>query len=191
MAGSDVPSTATKNWMMTSVLIGIGAISLLVAIVLACTGPAYKYRLTYAEATGEQLRTTIIIGGFGVALLAALLSYFASWPMTNSKDGPHRFQFWLRRSLVAGAVFGFLGWGILYNGIRSTISPTNECLNNLKRIDQAIYAVAENGQNPSMINQNSLTKFLNGRFPACPTGGKYTIGTLTQSSTCSSHGTLD
>jgi hypothetical protein len=63
---------------MASLLIAIGAISLLVAIVIVCTAPPYKHRITQRESEREEVRTLAITGAFGLALLAGLLSYFAS-----------------------------------------------------------------------------------------------------------------
>jgi hypothetical protein len=71
--------------------------------------------------------------------------------------------------------------------IHATTSERNECLHNLKRIDGAKKEAAHGDQAVIELDENSLSKILGGKLPACPSRGKYTIGTLDQEPTCSIH----
>jgi hypothetical protein len=105
---------------------------------------------------------------------------------------------------IAGLVTGYLGiaWAILFIPLMMAIaipnfvkardtSMQNACINNLRQIDAAKNEWAlEKGKQPgdTPTQQDLKPFFKNGTFPACPAGGIYTIGAISNAPTCSISG---
>jgi hypothetical protein len=69
-------------------------------------------------------------------------------------------------------------------------SPINECINNLRLIDEAKQEWASETHHstndiPTVTDLTPYLKYFNGQFPQCPSGGTYTIGQVDVPPTCS------
>lgn len=90
-------------------------------------------------------------------------------------------------------ILGFLAWAATPNFLREPCtSPANACINNLRQIDGAKQQWAlENGETNGeiIVTEIDIRRYLGrdpkGKFPLCPSGGKYTIGKLNEPPTCS------
>jgi hypothetical protein len=74
--------------------------------------------------------------------------------------------------------------------VPATKSPSNECINNLRCIDEAKQEWASEmhrGTNdtPTVADLTPYLRDLKGQFPRCPSGGNYTIGKVGEPVTCS------
>jgi hypothetical protein len=102
---------------------------------------------------------------------------------------------------VAGLITGYLGiaWAIFVIPLMLAIaipnfvkaretSQMNACINNLRQIDAAKQEWnLENSKKPGDMPtvQDLKPFFKNGAFPACPAGGTYTIGAVSNTPACS------
>jgi hypothetical protein len=69
-----------------------------------------------------------------------------------------------------------------------TAAIQNACINNLRQIDGAInqWALEKGKAKGDKITEADITPYLVGRkMPTCPAGGKYTLGKVGESPTCS------
>ena len=102
---------------------------------------------------------------------------------------------------IAGLVTGYLGivWALLFIPLMLAIAipnfvkardtaMQNACINNLRLIDGAKqqWALENSKKAGDVPTEADLKPFLkNGVYPACPAGGTYTIGAVSNSPTCS------
>lgn len=99
--------------------------------------------------------------------------------------------------IVAGiltAVISFFAFSSMSDPGRHRTSRVNACINNLRQIDGAkcqwaLEHKAPSNAIPTWSNiQPYLGRGTGGTLPACPQGGVYTIGPLTEAPTCSIKG---
>jgi outer membrane lipoprotein-sorting protein len=67
-------------------------------------------------------------------------------------------------------------------------SQRNVCINNLRQIDAAKseFALEKGKANGTVVTEDDITPYLKGGIlPTCPSGGKYTIGKVGETPTCS------
>lgn len=102
---------------------------------------------------------------------------------------------------TAGLITGYIGiaWAIFFIPLMLAIaipnfvkarntSMENACINNQREIQAAKneWALEQNKTGGDVPTEADLTPYLpNHHFPACPAGGTYTIGAVTNSVTCS------
>jgi len=94
--------------------------------------------------------------------------------------------------MIVVAIIGLLAAIAIPNFVRArTTSQQNACINNLRQIDGAIQQWAlENGKAVSAnVTSANVMPYLgrgtDGAFPTCPSGGKYTVSTVSVAPTCS------
>jgi competence protein ComGC len=108
--------------------------------------------------------------------------------MNESKRKRRAFGFLEISVLVL--VIAFIVLVSVPNYVGSRISPSNACINNLRIIDAAkqewaIENKITNGE--TVVTEAQILNYLGrvGKMPKCPSGGKYTIGKLSEVPTCS------
>ena len=68
------------------------------------------------------------------------------------------------------------------------IQQRNACINNLRQIDAAKneFALEKGKANGTVVTEDDIKPYImGGTFPTCPSGGKYTIGKVGETPTCS------
>jgi prepilin-type N-terminal cleavage/methylation domain-containing protein len=100
--------------------------------------------------------------------------------------------FTLVEIMIVVAIIGLLAAIAIPNFVRArTTSQQNACINNLRQIDGAIQQWAlENGKAvSSAVTSGNVAPFLGrgsaGAFPKCPSGGGYSLTTVSAAPTCS------
>lgn len=102
---------------------------------------------------------------------------------------------------IGGLITGYIGiiWALVFIPIMLAIAipnfvkardtaMQNACINNLRQIEGAKqqWALENNKKADDVPTAQDLKPFLgNGVFPACPAGGKYAIGSVSNMPTCS------
>ena len=105
---------------------------------------------------------------------------------------------------IGGLITSYLGilWGVFVCGLllaiaipnfvkARNVSMENACINNMRQIEAAKNEWAlEKGKDPGDVpTAADLTPYIaGGKFPVCPSGGTYTIGAVSNSPSCSVHG---
>ena len=68
-------------------------------------------------------------------------------------------------------------------------SQRNVCINNLRQIDAAKneFALEKGKANGTVVTEDDIAPYIKGaeNLPTCPSGGKYTIGKVGETPTCS------
>ena len=88
-------------------------------------------------------------------------------------------------------VVGWLSCALIPAGPRRGGDPRNACINNLRQIDGAKqqWALETHAPSNAVPTWNNIQPYLGrGTLPVCPAGGSYTIGPLTNASTCTIKG---
>ena len=166
------PQPKTPALAIWSLVLGI----LGVVLLLACIGPLFAIpgvicgHLAYSRIK----RSSGALAGEGLAL-AGLITGYVSIGLSV----------FLVPMMLAIAIPNFVK-------ARET-AQTNACINNLRQIDAAKqeWALENNKPSTDTPTQADLTHlknnryFKNGRFPTCPAGGTYTIGSVGEAPTCS------
>jgi hypothetical protein len=81
---------------------------------------------------------------------------------------------------------------VMFNGVHSSTSPLNLCLNNLRMIDGAKdqFVIEHHLTNGVAVKQQDISPYLpDGKLPVCVKGGQYTINVSGSNAVCSIHGT--
>jgi hypothetical protein len=94
------------------------------------------------------------------------------------------------KMIAAAAMFpvGMLAGIAVPNFIKArTTSQKHACINNLRMIDgaKAQWALEKDKTSSATPTKADVTSYLNDRFPACPEGGTYTIGKVSDQPECS------
>lgn len=103
--------------------------------------------------------------------------------------------FTLVEIMIVVAIIGLLAAIAIPNFVRArTTSQQNACINNLRQIDGAIqqWALENNKASSSSVTSGNVTPYLgrgaSGQFPTCPSGGTYSLTTVSVKPTCSKSG---
>lgn len=104
---------------------------------------------------------------------------------TNRKAG-----FTLVEIMIVVAIIGLLAAIAIPNFVKARqTAQTNACINNLRIIDAAKqqWALEKGKKSDDTPTEEDLQPYIgrNGKFPKCPQGGTYTIGSVGESPTCS------
>ena len=102
------------------------------------------------------------------------------------KSSKRKILFWMVICFFAGILFLVL---VAPSFLRvSNLSPSNACINNLRRIEAAKdqWALEHDAKTNAVVTMNQLTNYLGlAAIPKCPSGGTYKIGKVGETPTCS------
>jgi hypothetical protein len=161
------PQPKTPALAVWSLVLGILGLLLL----LVCIGPLFAIPGVVCGhmAYSRIKRSSGALAGEGMALAGLITSYISIG-----------MAIFLVPMMMAIAIPNFVR-------ARET-AQENACINNLRQIDGAKQEWAlENGKKTDAVPtaENLKPFFKNGAFPACPAGGTYTIGAVSNAPTCS------
>ena len=119
-------------------------------------------------------------------------------------DDPANKPALLLYTVITAVLLCFIALLVIPAGVRDPwTSPSNACINNLRRIDAAKeeWALQHNSNTHDIVTIDDIRPYLerdldphgkpyitldaNGNLPRCPSGGVYTIGKIGEPPTCS------
>jgi hypothetical protein len=142
----------------------------------------FPYRITYADGASFKRTYFLTAGAFSMGLIFGFVALWFTWKETN--------QF-IKRGAWCGIFLSFVGLAFLCfggnTGIHSITSALNVCINNQRSIGTAKeeWALHSGATNGAAISWNDIAAYFSNGFPICPEGGKYELGKVGESVTCS------
>lgn len=139
-----------------------------------------------------NLGSTETLANFCLTSVLATMTFgliWAGWHLVIRQNLPLPGK---SKALIALAVSTFAGFVVAFAipGFMavSLSRSSNPCINNLRQIEaaKAQWALENNqGTNDTPTSSDISIYLLNGKMPACPSGGKYTIGRVGEDPKCS------